>query len=324
MERQQPHQMTDVAAGPEQLEQIDSQQRLTAAEEVMQSGRTEGATAARLNRSFADAFGELGAGFSELVEFVHTIPDITPTDDPILLPVSAIRLTHHTVNEAFACGDDHNESQESMFKLFLNLLWGRVLPDELDPLHVFLHRAPDGKIGLYSPDNRRLLALRMFQGVQQGKLLRVPCKVFRDDHQRPAPADRERFAQWFRECYGAPGSRGVYGGFGFSILPRAHDITHRYYPTLPTKGRGKGRGKGRSKGYGNERPSSSTLLSEASIDLSSVMSDLSLNGRTVPSTEASTVTAAPDSTEASSPVTSPPDTTEVSSTVTAGSHATLV
>ena len=56
---------------------------------------------------------------TELVAFESTIPDITPTDDPILLPVSALRFTHHTVNANFAFGDDHNNSQESIFKLFL-------------------------------------------------------------------------------------------------------------------------------------------------------------------------------------------------------------
>lgn len=217
MERQQPHQMNDIAAGPERLEKIDSPRRLAAAEEVMQRGVEEGATAAGLNVSFADVFGQLGAGFSELVAFASTIPDITPTDDPVLLPVSALRFTHHTVNANFAFGDDHNNSQESIFKLFLIFFWGRVLPEELDPLYVFLHRAPNGKVGLYSRNNRRLLALRMFQAVQQGRLLRVPCKVFRDDDRRPAPVDEKRLAQWFAEGYDAPGSREGCDGFGFYL-----------------------------------------------------------------------------------------------------------
>eukprot|EP00747_Dinoflagellata_sp_TGD_P151309 gnl/TRDRNA2_/TRDRNA2_177203_c1_seq1.p1 gnl/TRDRNA2_/TRDRNA2_177203_c1~~gnl/TRDRNA2_/TRDRNA2_177203_c1_seq1.p1 ORF type:complete len:419 (+),score=87.22 gnl/TRDRNA2_/TRDRNA2_177203_c1_seq1:187-1257(+) len=232
MERQMPYQMNDVAAGPELLKKIDSQRRLAAAEEMMQSGKDEGATTAGLNTAFADAFGQLGMGFAELVQFASTIPDITPTDDPILLPVSALRFTHHTVNANFAFGDDHNNSQELIFKLFLNLFCGKVLREEMDPLYVFLHKAPDGKVALYSRNNRRLLALRMLQAVQQGKLLRVPCKVFRSDDRRPAPVDGKRLAKWFAEGYDALGSREGCDGFGFSIWPRADGATHRGYPIL--------------------------------------------------------------------------------------------
>eukprot|EP00747_Dinoflagellata_sp_TGD_P151326 gnl/TRDRNA2_/TRDRNA2_177203_c1_seq9.p1 gnl/TRDRNA2_/TRDRNA2_177203_c1~~gnl/TRDRNA2_/TRDRNA2_177203_c1_seq9.p1 ORF type:complete len:431 (+),score=89.94 gnl/TRDRNA2_/TRDRNA2_177203_c1_seq9:187-1293(+) len=232
MERQMPYQMNDVAAGPELLKKIDSQRRTAAAEEVMQSGKEESTMTAGLNTAFADAFGQLGMGFAELVQFASTIPDITPTDDPILLPVSALRFTHHTVNANFAFGDDHNNSQESIFKLFLNLFWGRVLPEEMDPLYVFLHTAPDGNVGLYTRNNRRLLALRMLQAVQQGKLLRVPCKVFRSDDRRPAPVDGKSLAKWFAEGYDAPGSRKGCDGFGFSIWPRADGATHGGHPTL--------------------------------------------------------------------------------------------
>ena len=39
----------------------------------------------------------------------------------------------------------------------------------------FKHRGPDGKYGLYSRNNRRLLALLMFQAVRRDIVVLVPC-----------------------------------------------------------------------------------------------------------------------------------------------------
>ena len=65
--------------------------------------------------------GQLSPQLKTVIDIARDIPDIAPTDDPIEIPVAAIRFTHHTVNTDFAFGEDHKNTQESIFKLFLNL-----------------------------------------------------------------------------------------------------------------------------------------------------------------------------------------------------------
>merc|ERR1712137_1449920 len=97
---------------------------------------------------------------------------------PVLVPVQALRFTHHTINSEFAFGEDHDNRQESIFKLFLNYFWGRLHPEDLEePLYVFKHIGPDGQYGLYSRNNRRLTALLMLEALRRDSLLRVPCKI---------------------------------------------------------------------------------------------------------------------------------------------------
>jgi len=43
--------------------------------------------------------------------------DMTLSDDPFLVPVHALRFTHHSINADLAFGEDHDNRQESIFKL---------------------------------------------------------------------------------------------------------------------------------------------------------------------------------------------------------------
>ena len=52
----------------------------------------------------------------ELLKFVCNVPLLSPTNEPILVPVAVLRFTHHTVNGDFAFGEDHENRQESIFK----------------------------------------------------------------------------------------------------------------------------------------------------------------------------------------------------------------
>ncbi|CAE7265100.1 unnamed protein product, partial [Symbiodinium necroappetens] len=101
--------------------------------------------------------------FAEVAEFARSIPALRPSDEAEPLPVLALRFTHHAVNAHFAFGEEHENRQESIFKLFLGLFMGHLKPEELEPLYAFKHQGPDGTMGLYSRNNRRLVALLMFQ-----------------------------------------------------------------------------------------------------------------------------------------------------------------
>jgi hypothetical protein len=112
--------------------------------------------------------------------------------------------------------------QESIFKLFLNYFWNRLDPEQFEqPLHGFKHVGPDGKAGLYSRNNRRLIALLMVQAVWRDKLIRVPCRIYADDDPRLAPMDaRKSLAHWFRESYDTRLDRQGY-------RPRSEHANHR-------------------------------------------------------------------------------------------------
>ena len=60
--------------------------------------------------------------------------------EPILasIPVLALRQTHKFMNASLAFGDNHDNSQESIFKLFDNLFRERVVPGDMEPLEVKL------------------------------------------------------------------------------------------------------------------------------------------------------------------------------------------
>ena len=53
----------------------------------------------------------------EFVESAQTILSIEPIDDPVLLLVTALRFTHYTVHAELAFGEDHENRQESIFKV---------------------------------------------------------------------------------------------------------------------------------------------------------------------------------------------------------------
>lgn len=178
-------------------------------------------------------------GAGELANFVAGLAHAKCCDEPVQVPVLALRFTHRTINADFAFGEDHDNRQESIMKLFFNLFGGRTCPDQLpEPLHVFKHRGPDGHVGLYSRNNRRLLALLMYQAVRRDELIKVPCLVWSPDDQRPAPFGdgRKTRAQWFKEGYDLP-SR-WYNGLGLSIWPRRcyKNPKHRGYPFLDPAG----------------------------------------------------------------------------------------
>ena len=69
---------------------------------------------------------------SKLGAFVAEIHTQDPQDEPVLVPVAALRFTHHTTNADFAFGDDHENRQESIFKLFLNYFWNRLKPEDME------------------------------------------------------------------------------------------------------------------------------------------------------------------------------------------------
>ncbi|OLP95908.1 hypothetical protein AK812_SmicGene21905 [Symbiodinium microadriaticum] len=171
------------------------------------------------------AMSWLFPAFPEVAEFGRSIPAVEPSDEARPLPVLALRFTHKAVNAHFAFGEEHENRQESIFKLFLGLFMGHLKPEELEPLYVFKHQGPDGTMGLYSRNNRRLVALLMFQAVRRDQLVRVPCRVLDSSDQRwEAPGGR-RFDQWFHEGYD--------GGTGLSIHPRPgrlREAQHRGYP----------------------------------------------------------------------------------------------
>ena len=61
-------------------------------------------------------------------------------------------------------------------------------PEEmLDELYVFLHKGPDGQVGLSSRNNRRVMALLMLQALQRDSVVYVRCRILRGDDPREAP-----------------------------------------------------------------------------------------------------------------------------------------
>ncbi|CAE8716192.1 unnamed protein product [Polarella glacialis] len=157
----------------------------------------------------------------EVNRFAQCVPDIVPTAEPIMVPVAALRFTHHTVNSDLAFGEGHENRQESIFKLIDALFRGTLVTTDLEPLDVFLHNGPDGARGLYSRNNRRLLALLWLQAVRRDEALRVPCRIHHDDD--------PGLARWFKEGYDAPGGKPGCNGLGLSIWPRPGSACHRGY-----------------------------------------------------------------------------------------------
>ena len=73
--------------------------------------------------------------------------------------------------------------------------------------------------------NRRLMACLMFQAVRRDVLVRVRCRVCRDDDPRPAPTERRRsLAAWFREGYDGLNARPGCNGLGLSVFPRRRAV----------------------------------------------------------------------------------------------------
>ena len=52
--------------------------------------------------------------------FIDGISALPCSGKLVLVPVQALRFTHRSVNADFAFGDNHENNQESIVKLFLN------------------------------------------------------------------------------------------------------------------------------------------------------------------------------------------------------------
>ena len=113
---------------------------------------------------------QLGPYEAGVVELLQRIPTLTmetgPQQEVAMVPVAALRFTHHTVNSNLAFGEEHEHHQGSSFKLFLNLFQRQVELDDLEPLHAFLHQGPDGEKTLFSRNNRRLMWASCFLAVR--------------------------------------------------------------------------------------------------------------------------------------------------------------
>mmetsp|Transcript_148112 Transcript_148112/g.474106 ORF Transcript_148112/g.474106 Transcript_148112/m.474106 type:complete len:272 (+) Transcript_148112:1828-2643(+) len=161
----------------------------------------------------------------------RAVADIEPSDEPVLLPAMLLRFTHHTINSELAFGDDHENRQESIMKLFDGFFRGHADPRKIEPLYVFKHVGPDGNTALFSRNNRRLIACLLFQAVRRTELVQVPCRIFRSDDTRRAPTERQKtMAEWFAEGYDAADTRANCDGLGYSIFPRPGVSSHRGYP----------------------------------------------------------------------------------------------
>lgn len=141
-----------------------------------------------------------------LAHFVSvTLPNLT-TGTEATVPILALRWTHKGINAQLAFGENHENSQEFIFKLFEQLFRQRLTPLELteeNPLEVFLNRGPDQHLGLYSACNRRLTALLMYQILRRDELVKVHVLVC-------SPDDPRMKSKWQR-CYD--------GVAGLSIQP---------------------------------------------------------------------------------------------------------
>ncbi|CAE7027349.1 unnamed protein product, partial [Symbiodinium sp. CCMP2456] len=216
----------NLQASQEELAELRAQQLQARTEKAELEQRVQQLEARlRTSETQLGAMSWLFPTFPEVSEFARSIPTLRPFDGNRLLPVLALRFTHKAVNAHFAFGEEHENRQESIFKLFLGFFMGHLKPEELEPLYVFKHQGPDGTMGLYSRNNRRLVALLMFQAVRRDQMVRVPCRVLDSSDQRwEAPGGR-RFDQWFHEGYD--------GGTGLSINPRPgrqREAQHRGYP----------------------------------------------------------------------------------------------
>eukprot|EP00435_Cladocopium_sp_Y103_P045057 s253_g12.t2 len=128
---------------------------------------------------------------AELAGFLRdTLPKLRP-GMYTTVPIQALRWTHNGINAQLAFGDDHENAQESIFKLFEQLFrerWTSLELTEEDPLPVLLHRGPDNHLGLYSRGNRRLTTLlmsTMYQALRREELVKVHVLVRSPDDPRP-------------------------------------------------------------------------------------------------------------------------------------------
>jgi hypothetical protein len=63
---------------------------------------------------------------------IRSTPELSFRDEPVLLPVVMLRFTHHTINVGLAFGEDHENRQESIFKLFDTRFRYQLQPNEIE------------------------------------------------------------------------------------------------------------------------------------------------------------------------------------------------
>ncbi|CAE7758716.1 unnamed protein product [Symbiodinium sp. CCMP2456] len=138
------------------------------------------------------------------------------------IPILALRQTHGHVNASLAFGDDHGNSQESIFKLVEQLFRGRVTPGEMEPLQVKLPKDAADDLGIRSRNNRRLLAFRALQSWTLDECIKVPCIA----RSHSAYLRDAKFKRWF--------DKGDDGLSGWSISSREGIAQHRGRPMFNT------------------------------------------------------------------------------------------
>ncbi|CAE7698993.1 unnamed protein product [Symbiodinium sp. CCMP2592] len=134
------------------------------------------------------------------------------------IPILALRHTHKSVNAALAFGDDHENAQENILKLFDQLFRGHVQPHEVEELQGKLPPDVTDDLGIRSRNNRRLLALRALQSCRLDECIYVPCIA----RSHEAYLGDASFKRWF--------DKGDDGDSGWSIHSREGQSKHRGVP----------------------------------------------------------------------------------------------
>ena len=103
------------------------------------------------------------------------------------------------MNAALAFGEDHENSQEPIFKMFDQLFRCNLKPDDVVPLHVFAKSIPGETdvpgegLGLFS--RRRLIALLMCQAVRRDEAVMAQCYTCTEEDLKRYPNKRAWFDQ---------------------------------------------------------------------------------------------------------------------------------
>ena len=159
----------------------------------------------------------------------------SPSDEPVCVPVWALRFTQYNINGSLRFTDNSR-----MIDMFKDLMFRPRRVQHLEPLEVFLYHGPDGKIGLYSANNRRLMVLRCLQGLY-ADILWVRCYIFDARSREISPDGRTRICHWFNQRYSRPNQFPGCDGCGLSDLGSPMTATEgasRLASSLEEKGTG--------------------------------------------------------------------------------------
>mmetsp|Transcript_80054 Transcript_80054/g.138952 ORF Transcript_80054/g.138952 Transcript_80054/m.138952 type:complete len:827 (-) Transcript_80054:32-2512(-) len=94
------------------------------------------------------------------------------------LPVWTLKWAEHLKFLIFT--GKHAHDGQSIFKFFQEIIQDRKTPMDITkrtPLNVHLKRGPDGLLGVYSGDNRRLVAFIIYQAISRDEVLKVKCTL---------------------------------------------------------------------------------------------------------------------------------------------------